>query len=205
MTQFTVPAARLRSALITALAFAEQDDDEYPAILGYVHFAPDGDSVVVSATDRYAASREVIKTEGDVFTVVVPSGIAADVVGLIGDPADDPYAEQGLATFVRDGGGEVTIRVVDQDRTVAVTYRPEKDPMFPDLNKVFAPAEKDPSGPAAGIHLVAERLARVAAAMRDRSDIPIEVVAGAPDKAVVLAQGSDFKALVMSVKVRYSQ
>jgi hypothetical protein len=200
MTQFTVPAARLRSALITALAFAEQDEDDYPAILGYVHFGPDSDTVVVSATDRYAASREVIKAEGDVFTVAVPSAIAADVVGLIADPADDRYAEQGMATFVRDDE-DVNIRIVNQDRTVAVTYRPEKNLMFPDLTKVFAPAEKGPSGPAAGIHLVAGRLARVAAAMRDRSDLPIEVVAGAPDKAVVLAQGSDFKALVMSVKV----
>lgn len=202
MTQFTLSAKPFRTALVTALAFAEQPDPDYPPILGSVRIEPDGDRALVAATDRYAASLETLKAEGDIFAVTVPRGVAEDVVALISAPEDDPYAKPGMVTFVQEDAG-VTVRVVDESRTAAITFRDDSF-TFPNLRKVFAPAEQITDEPASGIYFDPDRLAYVIAALKERSGGLIEIVAGGPGRALVLRQGDDFKALLMSVKVSES-
>lgn len=205
MTQFTVPALLLRRAFETAMAFAHRDEEDGPhPALSTVRIDPLPEAVRISATDRYVASIETLKAEGEPFAVIVPLRVAERVVSLIPLPSDEPYAqpEYRMVTFVREkDGGPVTVRAVGET-TATITFTPETWELQ-GLGKIFTDAEAAGATEVAfGLHVDPDRMAEVMAAIQGREDrTPVRFVSAAPDKPLVLAQGTDFKVMLMPVRV----
>jgi hypothetical protein len=203
MAQFTVPALLLRRAFETALAFA-YTGDPHPG-LSVVRIDPLPDEVRVSATDRYTASTETLKAEGDPFAVIVPLRVAERIVAMIPPLADEEYAqpEYRMVTFVKGDGDGVTVRAVGEDTaTIAFTQvwsydTKEVAKIFAAAGEADSPAEMTPE-----LHVDPDRMADVMAAIQAREDgTPVRLVCAGVDKPLVLTQGSGFQALLMPVRV----
>jgi len=208
MTKFTVPGPQLRQALQTASAFMSADDT-LPTLAG-VHLAPVGDLVSFTATNRFIASYETLKTEGDPFTTTIPARVVTSLIAVLApidvdDPWDDdgqlikPFEPFDLATLTLANEGNVTVRLVGHE-TVEITFVPPSM-KFPDIPRIFEQAEAHTGEPLDGLCFTPAMLAAVADAVRQREDGLLQVVTAAKGKPMVVRQGDNFKALIMSVKV----
>lgn len=201
-SKFTVPAQPLRRALETALQFAGDDDYAPPALHG-VRIQPHGEAVALIASDRFIASYETLNVEGEPFATTIPGRVAERISAVVTTPADDlRYNPDDLVTFALGEDGDVTARIVGED-TTEITFSPI-DLDYPDIAKIFTEAEKN-SPPSAGLHFDADRLAEVAAALKERESGPVQIVAGAERKPLVIAQGDHFRALIQPVLAEYAK
>lgn len=211
-TTFTVPAPHLRQALQTASAFMP-GDYILPALAG-VHMAPAGDRVAFTATDRYMASYETLKIEGEPFTATVPGRVVAALIAVLTpidvqeDDEDGPVPPiepfESATAVLADDGKQVTVRLAGLDE-IAVTFVPVSG-MFVSIPKILEEAEARGGEPLAGAHFTPRVLAAALDAVRQRQDAapyiePLEIVSAAAGKPMLIRYGDDLKVLIMSVEV----
>lgn len=209
--QFTVSALPLKVALETALIFAESDDEHgLPALLA-VHFTPLPGMVAVGASDRFIASRETLKAEGEVFQFSMPRDITGDVIALVPPfDSDFPAREPGMVTFAAEDDGRVSARVVGPKATTTLTFTPVEQVAAGGVSKVvdvlaglFQKADDGSAGDVlTGLHLGPAFMARVCRAFGDRDgEGPVQVVGGGERQPLLLRQRDGLMAAIMPVAV----
>lgn len=209
MTQFTISARPLRAALQTALTFTESDPEEAVPTVRAVHLAPGTDEVTIYATDRFVASRETLKAEGDLFGFSIPREAVDQIIAAVRpyDP-NDPYREPGIVSFTADGG-KVTARIVESEVSTAVTFEPVDGRFQGGVSKiveVLTGLFKRVAGAGdivdlAGLNIGADYLSRLSGACAARGVDRIVIVGGGTGAPLVVRQGDRFMAAVMPVQV----
>lgn len=210
---FTLAAPQLREALQTASAFMS-DDDTLPGLNG-VHFAPHEDLVAFEATNRYIASYETLKIEGEPFAATIPARVVASLLAVLTpiDVEDDPYDEMpahpiepfDLATFEAVDDKAVVVRLLGSDE-VELKFTSSSGLKFPDIPLIIEQAEERSAHtvgavPFTGVHYDPGQLAAAVAAIREREyDGPLHFAVAAKGKPTVIRQGDQLTVVVMSVK-----
>lgn len=202
MSEFTIEAPALRTALTTALSFT-MNDDPHP-VLECVNLKPVEGAIEFGATDRFTLYWEQVKVTGEPYALLIPAHIARRLLTML-PKGTRRKPLTGMVSFARDDG-RVTARFIGEfeEFETAITFTPPDYEGFPDYQKMLDGfAEIDPAKHVSAVHVNPNYLARVSKALAARRffNEPVEMSFLTATKPVRLTSPDGFNAIVMPVRM----
>ncbi|WP_242890134.1 hypothetical protein [Actinomadura litoris] len=197
---FTIDAAPLRAALTSALAFVADTDDD--PVLTCINIKPVDSGVEIAATDRFTLSWETVETDGQPFSLLIPSHIVRRLLTML-PKGTRRRPLTGAVFFTRDDD-RVTVEYVGgfEEFETAITFTPPDYEGFPDYQAMIARwSEFDPADFVQELHLNAHYMVRVSKAIAARDFYGPTSVRFRKARTPVQLSADGFNAIIMPVHI----